>query len=495
MNFSQKITERGKEKTTIFFEEADKVIETHLCKEDSILRNKIDANGYIKREYISEAYIEESFNNKTYKRPVVDLVQQGGGMYGIALLGYTYVMEKLGIRFYSHGGASAGGINALLVAAISKNIYKEESVFVKEEESPRQMLKSEYLTNIIANTNFSSFMDRDGLTGRLQKWALKNLSSLAILVACFSLLILLSIYGFFGLIFNVKNGLSSTEIRVYDFVVGTLNVIGLFIFIYILLVKILKNNFGINQGRVFYRWADRHLKDMGVNSTGELEKVMKEVEVFYKNEKENSSKLVLISSDLTHNRIVKLPEEASIYWANYKNIKPAAYLRATMSIPFVFKVFVPNLRHYYKKQSLNKVRIEARFVDGGMLSNFPIREFHSSRGSMPRFPTFGVLLSERKKLKVTLNTNKSYRLKEISLIKYIGTYVTTFRDFYDNDFLNRNKEISVRTVTVNTKGYNWLNFWMSTDEKINLFKEGVNAAIQQLEKFDWEEYKKIRDDK
>lgn len=30
----------------------------------------------------------------------VDLVQKGGGTLGIALVGYTYVMEKAGIRFF-----------------------------------------------------------------------------------------------------------------------------------------------------------------------------------------------------------------------------------------------------------------------------------------------------------------------------------------------------------------------------------------------------------
>ena len=30
----------------------------------------------------------------------VDLVQEGGGVLGIALVGYTYVLENAGIRFF-----------------------------------------------------------------------------------------------------------------------------------------------------------------------------------------------------------------------------------------------------------------------------------------------------------------------------------------------------------------------------------------------------------
>ncbi|WP_262901605.1 patatin-like phospholipase family protein [Salegentibacter tibetensis] len=50
----------------------------------------------------------------------VDLVQEGGGVLGIALVGYTYILEKAGIRFYSLAGTSAGSINTLLMAGVGK---------------------------------------------------------------------------------------------------------------------------------------------------------------------------------------------------------------------------------------------------------------------------------------------------------------------------------------------------------------------------------------
>ena len=52
-------------------------------------------------------------NNNQY----VDLVQEGGGVLGIALVGYVYVLEKMGIRFLSLAGTSAGSINTMLMAA------------------------------------------------------------------------------------------------------------------------------------------------------------------------------------------------------------------------------------------------------------------------------------------------------------------------------------------------------------------------------------------
>lgn len=48
----------------------------------------------------------------------VNLVQQGGGVLGIALLGYTYVLERMGIRFLKLAGTSAGAINTMLLAVV-----------------------------------------------------------------------------------------------------------------------------------------------------------------------------------------------------------------------------------------------------------------------------------------------------------------------------------------------------------------------------------------
>ena len=38
----------------------------------------------------------------------VDLVMEGGGVLGVALAGYSYVLESAGLRFLGLGGTSAG---------------------------------------------------------------------------------------------------------------------------------------------------------------------------------------------------------------------------------------------------------------------------------------------------------------------------------------------------------------------------------------------------
>ena len=54
----------------------------------------------------------------------VNLVQKGGGVLGVALVGYTYILEKMGIRFLRLAGTSAGAINTALMTVIGK---KEEA--------------------------------------------------------------------------------------------------------------------------------------------------------------------------------------------------------------------------------------------------------------------------------------------------------------------------------------------------------------------------------
>lgn len=488
------------ENTIKMLSDADTRLEEAIANQEMSLKDKMDGDN-IKNTFICSATIEENYKGKIYKRPVIDLVQQGGGMYGIALLGYTYIMEKVGIRFYSHGGTSAGAINAMFLAALPNTIYNENSPF-HNGANDRQASKSEVLTHIIANTDFSSFMGRKGIIGALQRKLFKNYKSLILklFMAVMILGFLVFTYTIFGWIFNTDNGVTGRELRFYDFIVGTLNVVALLILGYIVFVKLMKDKFGINTGDEFYDWANNLLKIISIKDTAGLYTRMKETKLDER-KKGDSPRLVLITSNLTHNRIVKFPERAGDYWKTPELIKPAAYLRATMSLPFIYYAFIPSGAHYNSSLPEDPIKLNARFVDGGMLSNFPIREFHRAGNNTPRFPTFGVLLSARqleKKKELTLQEKTEARqsIKEkfqsVNLGSYVMSFLATFRNFYDNEFLFRNDEIISRIETVHTEGFNWLDFWMDDDTKRRLFLEGVDAAIRQLDKFEWTDYLEIR---
>lgn len=50
----------------------------------------------------------------------VDLVMEGGGTLGLALVGYIWALEKAGIRFLGIGGTSAGSIGGMLLAGLAE---------------------------------------------------------------------------------------------------------------------------------------------------------------------------------------------------------------------------------------------------------------------------------------------------------------------------------------------------------------------------------------
>lgn len=545
-NFS----EANKAVAKTYFDAADSVFEAAKANKELSIAEKINDEGEIDIKWISDATVIENSIDKNgnpieKQRPIIDLVQQGGGMWGIALLGYCYIMEKVGIRFYSHGGTSAGAINALFLSSISSDVYEQPPLI--ETTDNRGGLKSEILTLIVSNMDFSKFMNRKGLIGRIQKMLFKNFQSkrLPLILGLSSLAIIILMYWLFGLFLKYA-GMSISDVRYFSFIIGTFTIIAFFFLIYILFSKVLGENFGINTGNPFLFWVKENLERLKISSTKDLYNSLSETQLIrnletddltdnlqllvrannaktnYGDQKDQaiimskrmslrmgekyigegeSPKIVLITSNLSHNRIVRFPEDASEYWNDYFKVNPAAYVRASMSLPFIFKTFIPNNTSHVHYANANapkiEVKLKARMVDGGMLSNFPIREFHRSSNKTPSFPTFGVLLSKRSEI----TSENRLKGQKNTLISYILSYIQTFRNFYDNDFIINNNEIKSRVVTVDTRRdktkedgerINWLDFWMGNDDKRLLFVRGAEAAIRQLDKFDWKQYKDLR---
>ena len=69
----------------------------NLSSEDFTTRNKIITSILPRIEKIKEKPFSDIIDASGNQ--YVDLVQEGGGVLGIALLGYTYTLEQIGIRF------------------------------------------------------------------------------------------------------------------------------------------------------------------------------------------------------------------------------------------------------------------------------------------------------------------------------------------------------------------------------------------------------------
>ena len=378
----------------------------------------------------------------------VDLVQEGGGVLGIALLGYTFVMEQAGIRFFSLAGTSAGAINSMTMAAMAR---VGELATLKTLE----MLHSKDLSDIV---------DGDRRLWRLVKRYLYNRS-----------------WKYWFTFLNIP--------RIYNTLVRSL---------------------GLNPGDDFMRWIESSLAVHGINSLADLEAHRSELPTLFDRntgkELIRTAELKIITSDITSKSKITFPEMTELYWHEPASVNPACFVRTSISIPFFFQPFVveniPNAGTYedqalpreqskWRKHTGYRGKIPAKvhFVDGGMLSNFPINAFH--RKGVPAKPTFGARLS-------------SWRVEaqEIkSLNNYCNAMISTMRQLHDYDFLLKHHDYkhlicSIDCDTEKDKNgrdkFNFLDFNMDETTKVELFNHGARKAYEFMKTFDWQAYKTLR---
>ena len=414
--------------------------------------------------------IYSDFRDKN-NRQVIDLVQEGGGMLGIALVGYTYILEKAGLRISSYAGASAGAINATYLASISDSIYDIKNGY-----------KSIETLKLLAETDMSSFMDGS----KFVKFILRNSMDDYGMSKRFYIFL----FAFCGLFigFNLLFFFLSTQIniwlnisypRVITWLLGTIGGILTIYLFYKTLRWILGAKIGLNRGKIFYDWMKSSLDK---HSANKIHLPVIEGTHFGQPSVINTRRLVLISASVTSKKIVKLPADAKDYFAESDNTHPAEYVRASMSIPFFFDIYSPS-------KPVDTLTPE-QFVDGGLLSNFPIRELNNKTLTCPRFPTFGVKLGRE-----DLDMAEKKKSKPL-IFHYVGNLLSTLRSFYDIEFQKDNEEVAMLVGIVDTrdktnqeKEINWLNFDLTNHAKEVLFLNGAEAAIEFLKGFDWEAYK------
>jgi NTE family protein len=148
-----------------------------------------------------------------------------------------------------------------------------------------------------------------------------------------------------------------------------------------------------------------------------------------------------------------------------------------MSVPFFFKPFqvfydrnqMPVIRDEWNKYSkvYKDLGDYALFVDGGMLSNFPINVFNDPSIPLPRKPTLGI----------KLEYNDESTSDPINNLAVFGSrMVSTMRFFYDRDFLIKNESYRKTVRSVDTGKISWLNFGLNDQQKIELFFRGALSA-------------------
>lgn len=421
----------------------------------------------------------------------VNLVQKGGGVLGVALVGYTYILEEMGIRFMRLAGTSAGAINTALMTVIGN---KEDAKSTKVLDD---ICKLEFFKLVdghpVARSIIKNFITHEDFSVKIKKWISRIFLTFVFL--------LVGIFTFLGLQHKFPNLAVVTTL--FFVLTGFLILLIAALVVYtVTMFKRLKNaGFGINPGDYFYDWIKARLIENGVITVSDLNKKaaapipgLKLRLPHPEGLKGLDGDVTFIASELVTQNKIQFPAMCNLFRNNIDELQPAGFIRASMSIPIFFESYFINdipctsepIKNAWRELNEKDPPENARFVDGGILSNFPINIFYKPNIITPRLPSFGIDLDDSKP------GNQTKHAASWNLGGYFGRIFNTIRAYYDKDFLLKNKTYEKGIGRISLSKYNWLNFFLKPEEKIDMFVLGAKAATEFLLKFDWEAYKQDR---
>ncbi len=440
-----------------------------------------------KRPFVVSDVLDEEGNQ------YVNLVQKGGGVLGVALVGYTYILEQMGIRFLRLAGTSAGAINTALMTVIKE----------------KQDTKSVEILKAITDLNFFNLVDGHPVVRWLIKKFITNEGFATVAnrwikrIIGTGILLLLIDFVFLGL----RNLYSWTiPAMQFSFIITGIYFLGVGFLIYYagrILNRVKTSGFGLNPGNYFYDWIKAQLIAQGVQTVDDFNykaSHLPKLKIREGNPETADSlfgDVTIIASELVTENKIEFPAMCHLFREKdqINTLQPAGFIRASMSIPLFFESYfinrIPNQSQEIKDAWDNVFNepdppVMTRFVDGGILSNFPISIFYNSKIKVPRLPSFGIDLDDSDP------QNERKNPYYWSIGGYLGHIFNTTRFYYDKDFLLKNKVYNNGIGKIKLPDFNWLNFFLEPEQKVELFVRGARAATEFLIQFDWSKYKDER---
>ena len=230
---------------------------------------------------------------------------------------------------------------------------------------------------------------------------------------------------------------------------------------------------GIYEGRFFHEWMRGLLEAKGDQDVrparGPRGDDLKE-----------RYRLKVIVSDVTHRRLLVLPDDAAFLGVEPDDLEVAYAVRMSMSIPIFFE---PVMHANPRTGDTHLI------VDGGMLSNFPVWLFDAEKGEPPRWPTFGMLLVEGDpKVPVARRVEaEEHGAVRGTVVDYIKALASTMMEAHDRLYLE--KATFVRTIPIPTLGVGTTEFDITPDRVQAIYGSGRKAAFDFLDRWDFEAYK------
>ena len=221
---------------------------------------------------------------------------------------------------------------------------------------------------------------------------------------------------------------------------------------------------GLHEGRYLEDFLTGALGDLGVRTFADL-RIPDDDPAAEGLPPERRSRLVVTVSDLSRSRLARLPWDLPDYGAT--DLPVARAVRASAAIPLYFRpVLQPTPTG------------AATWVDGSLLSNFPVQLFDRTDTEDPRWPTFGVRLRTRPP------SPPVTRPVEGPLSVALAALDTLLTD-QGNAYLDDDCTVE-RTVFVPTEGVSVVDFDLDAATTERLYDDGVAAAQEFLSGWDFE---------
>jgi len=212
---------------------------------------------------------------------------------------------------------------------------------------------------------------------------------------------------------------------------------------------------GVYRGNYLEQLVAGLLRDLGVRTFGDL-RTGEEPDQF-------AWALVVTASDLSRRRLVRIPWDLNSYGIDPDGFPVARAVHASSAIPYVFE----------------PVRVGgATWVDGGLLSDFPV-ELFDSPDAEPRWPTFGIRLSARPGIPPTHPVHGPVSLG----LAAIETLVSN----QDNAYIDDPCTVR-RTIFVPAEDVSPIDFDVTADQREALYQRGLQAGRHFLQTWNYADY-------
>ncbi len=222
---------------------------------------------------------------------------------------------------------------------------------------------------------------------------------------------------------------------------------------------------GIYEGAYLHDWLRGVLGDLGVTTFADL----REHDPGSALPPERAWRLVVFASDLSQQRLVRLPWDYPDYGLDPDEMLVADAVRASASIPF-----------FFEPVTMRGERGVSTLVDGAVLSSYPISVFDRTDGLPARWPTLGVRVTARAGDPATVEPVDGPISLALTLVE---TALTACQSRHIDDPAN-----VARSIFVDTSGVASTDFGITPAQRDELIAAGDRAAERFLRTWDFEQW-------